>query len=876
VPSDGAGDRSREPHSAAGADPDERHEAAIFGWGGELAMMRDQIRQSVLAGGRTVPERGRSGAGTLAAALVLVLAGSLAWTSAASASAGRAGRPAHASRVADPARSLLGVGRQRAVRLPPTVPVGNGPDGLAADPATRTLYSSNQNASSVSVINTAACNAGNTAGCDQRVLEIGLPAGASPQGIAFDAATGTLYVADIGDNTISVINAKTCSAADHSGCGQVPASIRDPGGPIALAVNQATDTVYVANIGDNSSGQNHTVAVINGAICNGQQHSGCGQRPRKVRVGGGPDGVAVDQATDTVYTVNDGADNNNGHTVSVLNGATCNARRHSGCGQVPATIRVGHGPFWIAVDQATHTAYTANNTDSTVSVINTATCNARRHSGCGQHTATVPVGFKPWALTIDPDVHTVFVVNNQDDTMSAINSATCNASNGSGCRRRPAASQVGKGPQAVLTDPATGTIYAANFTDSTVSVIRAARCSAVSSRGCRHDAPTAAVGAGPDAIAVNRATGTVYVANGGGSLFSGRGNTVSVINAATCNARRRTGCTRPAAIVGVGVGPDGIAVDRATDTVYVANGGAGTVSVINGATCNARRRTGCTRPAATIGVGAGPAGIAVDEATGTVYVANTGGKTVSVINAATCNARRHSGCGQRPPKVTVGKNPIGVAIDRATDTIYVTNYGNFTGNTVSVINGATCNGSRHTGCGRKPAAVTVGPVPWGITINQAANIIYVADNNGGDGPASLSVINGADCDATSHSGCGQIPPALPGVGRAPNGIALDPSTGTVYTANAQDATVSVINVARRVPERNPPRVAVGSIPRAIAIDPANRTIYITSAFGGTISILPERPVRTAGTTRTAIPASGTAPSQRGEPGRSHRRRGPFP
>jgi YVTN family beta-propeller protein len=876
VPSDGAGDRSREPHSAAGADPDERHEAAIFGWGGELAMMRDQIRQSVLAGGRTVPERGRSGAGTLAAALVLVLAGSLAWTSAASASAGRAGRPAHASRVADPARSLLGVGRQRAVRLPPTVPVGNGPDGLAADPATRTLYSSNQNASSVSVINTAACNAGNTAGCDQRVLEIGLPAGASPQGIAFDAATGTLYVADIGDNTISVINAKTCSAADHSGCGQVPASIRDPGGPIALAVNQATDTVYVANIGDNSSGQNHTVAVINGAICNGQQHSGCGQRPRKVRVGGGPDGVAVDQATDTVYTVNDGADNNNGHTVSVLNGATCNARRHSGCGQVPATIRVGHGPFWIAVDQATHTAYTANNTDSTVSVINTATCNARRHSGCGQHTATVPVGFKPWALTIDPDVHTVFVVNNQDDTMSAINSATCNASNGSGCRRRPAASQVGKGPQAVLTDPATGTIYAANFTDSTVSVIRAARCSAVSSRGCRHDAPTAAVGAGPDAIAVNRATGTVYVANGGGSLFSGRGNTVSVINAATCNARRRTGCTRPAAIVGVGVGPDGIAVDRATDTVYVANGGAGTVSVINGATCNARRRTGCTRPAATIGVGAGPAGIAVDEATGTVYVANTGGQTVSVINAATCNARRHSGCGQRPPKVTVGKNPIGVAIDRATDTIYVTNYGNFTGNTVSVINGATCNGSRHTGCGRKPAAVTVGPVPWGITINQAANIIYVADNNGGDGPASLSVINGADCDATSHSGCGQIPPALPGVGRAPNGIALDPSTGTVYTANAQDATVSVINVARRVPERNPPRVAVGSLPRAIAMDPANRTIYITSAFGGTISILPERPVRTAGTTRTAIPAPGTAPSQRGEPGRSHRRRGPFP
>ena len=80
MPSDGAGDWSREPHSYAGAGPDERHEAAIFGWGGELAMMRDQIRQSVPAAGRTVAECGRSGGGALAAALFLVLAGSLAWT----------------------------------------------------------------------------------------------------------------------------------------------------------------------------------------------------------------------------------------------------------------------------------------------------------------------------------------------------------------------------------------------------------------------------------------------------------------------------------------------------------------------------------------------------------------------------------------------------------------------------------------------------------------------------------------------------------------------------------------------------------------------------------------------------------------------------
>ena len=355
------------------------------------------------------------------------------------------------------------------------------------------MYSSNQNGNSVSVINIAHCHAGDTAGCDQRVHSVSLAAGASPQGIAIDTATGTVYVANIGNNTISVINTRTCSAVDFSGCGQAPASVTDPRGPIALAVDQATDTVYVADTGDNFSGKSHTVTVINGATCNGHQHAGCAQTPPTVQVGHGPDGVAVDQATHTVYAVNNGT-SNNGHTVSVINAATCNGTHHTGCGQTPATIQIGQGPFWIAVDQATHTAYTANFTDSTVSVINTATCNAGQRSGCGQRTPAVPVGFRPWALAIDPALHTVYVINNWDDTLSAINAATCQAADTSGCGQRPATSQVGEGPQAVVVAAATRTVYAANFVDSTVSVINAAACSAASTRGCRHPAPTAAAG----------------------------------------------------------------------------------------------------------------------------------------------------------------------------------------------------------------------------------------------------------------------------------------------------------------------------------------------------------------------------------------------
>src|SRR5580704_12919861 len=144
-----------------------------------------------------------------------------------------------------------------------------------------------------------------------------------------------------------------------TGCDQQVHSVRAGASPQGIAIDTATGTIYVANIGDNFSGTTDTVSVINGATCNGVQHSGCAQTPPTVTVGAGPDAVAVDPATDTVYVANNGSITQ-GNTVSVINGATCNGIQHSGCGQVPPSVTVGHGPFWIALDQGTHTAYTAN------------------------------------------------------------------------------------------------------------------------------------------------------------------------------------------------------------------------------------------------------------------------------------------------------------------------------------------------------------------------------------------------------------------------------------------------------------------------------------------------------------------------------------
>ena len=368
-----------------------------------------------------------------------------------------------------------------------------------------------------------------------------------------------------------------------------------------------------------------------------------------------------------------------------------------------------------------------------------------------------------------------------------------------------------------------------------------AGCDASNVRSCRDEAPVATVGTDPTAVAVDVANSTVYVAN-----F--RDNTVSVIDAATCNVTRLTGCARPAATVHVGSAPTGVAIDQATDTVYVANSVDSSVSVIDAATCNAEQTSGCANTPPTVKVGRSPRGIDVDQATDTIYVTNLGvnetGDTVSVIDGDTCNSYDHAGCAQTPPTVTVGVAPFDLAVDQVTNTVYVANTGQLggagpiVGDTVSVIDGATCNGTQHSGCGKALATIKVGPYPYGVAIDQASNTVYVANNNGGDGPASLSVIKGATCDATNISGCGKTPPALPGLGRAPRDIAFDPSTDTIYPANHDDASASVIDVGSPTVVQSPPRFAVGRRPIAVAVDPANHTVYVADSLDDTLSVLP--------------------------------------
>ena len=241
-------------------------------------------------------------------------------------------------------------------------------------------------------------------------------------------------------------------------------------------------------------------------------------------------------------------------------------------------------------------------------------------------------------------------------------------------------------------------------------------------------------------------------------------HSMDVVNTATCNASVTTDC-RVIARARTGGDPLAAAVDERTDTIYTANA-VGTVSVVDGATCNATDTRGCSTPLATIQTGGFDVDDAYNPVTRTLYVANLGG-SVYVIDGATCNATTTAGCGRPVKEVQDARDPQALDIDQATDTIYTTDGGG-TGDTVTVIDGATCNGSDGSGRGLTPPTVTVGTAPYWDAVDQRTDTIYVANNIDN----TVSVINGARCNAMVTAGCASTPPTVT-VGAGVTFVAVD-------------------------------------------------------------------------------------------------------
>jgi DNA-binding beta-propeller fold protein YncE len=755
-----------------------------------------------------------------------------------------------------------------------SAPVGSGPGAEALDEATHTLYVANgenddgpnAGGNTISVIDTRRCDAQDVSRC--RGPWPTITVGNLPSAVAVDERTDTVYVANLFDNTVSVFNGATCNSQNSSGCGQTPVTVPVGSTPIGIFADPANHTVYIPNAGQTD------VSMLDSATCNATDLLACPKTaPPTVDVGASPNDVDVDQATHTVYVTtfsngNPGA--NNGW--SVFDANTCNATVQAGCATLGTLPGDPTGPNAAAVDTANETLYTAN-FDSTVSAFDLHDCKAADLAGCATDvpgTVTVPGvpgdTISLW-LTVDAPLHSVYVVYQKNDVLAVINTDACSGSDPAGCAMlSPPEIHTGTDPQMVRLDPRTQTLYTANEVDSDVSVIDATRCDAQTTSGCRPRAPEIPVAPTGALMAADPAVETVYDPSGP--------NTVSMIDTSQCNAFRSAGCAQTPATMTAGAFPDAVAVNPATHTVYVTDfgsGSTGSVSVFDDRTCNARDQADCGAVSTLQVPGGQPNDIAVNPATDTVYVATIAGNgpnLISVFNGATCNAGDALGCGQTPATVMFADSGSGssndfVAVDAHTNTIYATNVvfppfsEPFVGDNVYVINGAHCDASDTSVCSQTPATVTLNPAPsnpfgipgqqpnpWGIAVDEATDTIYTANLADGEGPGTVSAINGATCNGRNTSDCGQTPATAP-AGFGTVDVAVDPLTNRVYATNLQDNSVTTINgnscngtSAGGCGDAHT-QANVGGGPGAIAVDPYVGTAYVTDAEG--VSVLPLTP-----------------------------------
>jgi YVTN family beta-propeller protein len=243
----------------------------------------------------------------------------------------------------------------------------------------------------------------------------------------------------------------------------------------------------------------------------------------RVKVGAGPEALAVNTLTGRVYVANstDG-------TISVLDGKT---------NTVLATIKGEAHPYVLAVDEANNKVYVSNTYSNKVTVIDGETNTA----------SALKLGSADNIL-IDSKNTRVILLGYEDPNLIILNVST-------GTSQKAA---VGTHIWGMARNEVTGTVYVTRIENSEVVALQP---------DFQHKT-TIPTGAMPCAVAVNPKTNMVYVVNYADS-------TVTVID-----EEKKTAI----ATINVGYLPQVVSVDPSANLVYVANTHSNSVSVIDGNT----------------------------------------------------------------------------------------------------------------------------------------------------------------------------------------------------------------------------------------------------------------------------------------------------
>jgi len=322
--------------------------------------------------------------------------------------------------------------------------------------------------------------------------------------------------------------------------------------PTAVAVNPATNLIYVLNVDDQN------VTVIDGAM---------NRDVTWVPVGSDPHAIAVNPATNKIYVTNTGDS-----TVTVIDGST----------NVPVTIPAGDEPWGIAIDSTRNRIYVTNDMgQGTVTAIDGAT----------NLITTIPARSDPGNLVVNPVTNKIYVCNEGENTVTLIDGATLT---------NLGPILVGHEPTVIAINTVTNRIYVDNYDDATVSVIDG---------NLNQTIATLSFSTFPEALAVNQVTNRLYVATddnnvsiyGGnnqllGTIFTAHYPYAMLVNpvtnkiyvAASSNYLVTIdGVTNTTHTIQVGYGPEALAANLGTNRLYVVNNDDNTVSIVAGANASA-------------------------------------------------------------------------------------------------------------------------------------------------------------------------------------------------------------------------------------------------------------------------------------------------
>ena len=455
---------------------------------------------------------------------------------------------------------------------------------------------------------------------------------------------------------------------------------------------------------------------------------------------------------------------------------------------VSHVAQLGDRPFAdVDVDESTHDVFAPNYDDGTVSIVN------------GSTVRSVAVGDSPMAVALNQGTDTAYVLNqgrSGSPTMAVVRGGVVTDT-----------VAVGGSPITLAVDQSDGTIYVANAGNA-LTVIDPVTLA-------MSTVPLTGV---PFYLAVDSATHTVYVGlynngsaviRGGAVVMTAPGGDEMVFNevnrmAYTMDYSTDTvyaidGVGGTVSSVTAGNNPSFLAINQTTGTVYVANKFGQSVTVIDGTTVTD-----------TIELSSTPGGIAADNGSDAVFVVLRDESRLAVIEGSTVVA-----------SPLVGRGPAVVTVDSSTGTAYVVNETSGTLATVIkttleqrpfIVSAAPWNGKADTVYSfdvlatGNPAptsfAVIAGALPAGLTINATTGAITGTPTEDGSFPFTLTVANGTSPNATADYTLVIDPSDI---------TSGPPPSGTVGSAFNFEMTT--------VPDSDPARFSVtaGSLPPGLTV-----------------------------------------------------------